>query len=153
MRHLGSASAGSDSRPLAIRDVDSSLRPLCEERGIGLINASPLLLGALTQAGPPDWHPAPKPTLAACAKAAEACKAEGVDIAQLALRFCLDHPYVATTLVGMSARMQLEPNLAALDLEFPPALLRKVRSILEPYSNGAWATGLLQNQDADVRIE
>ena len=137
---------------LMIRDLDVSLRPFCEQRGIGLINASPLLLGALTQAGPPSWHPASKEALAACAKAAEACKTEGVDIAQLALRFCLDQPHVASTLVGMSARSQLESNLKALDLEAPPALLRKVHSILEPYSASAWATGLPENRDSLVRI-
>jgi L-galactose dehydrogenase len=133
---------------LMTRDLERSLRPFCEERGIALINASPLLLGALTQAGPPDWHPASKQALAACAKAAEACRAEGVDIAQLALRFCLDHPYVSSTLVGMSTRAQLESNLRALELEVPPPLLRKVRSILEPFSGASWATGLPENQDS-----
>ena len=93
------------------------------------------------------WDPSEE----ACAKAAEACKAEGVDIARLALRFCLDHPYVSSTLVGMSTTSQLESNLAALDFEPPPALLRKVRSILEPYSGAAWPSGLPENQDAQVR--
>ncbi len=136
---------------LVIGDLEAGLRPFCEERGIGLINGSPLLLGALTHAGPPDWHPAPGATLAACAKAAEACAAEGVDLAQLALRYCLDHPYVASTLVGMSNRQQLQSNLAALDVEVPPALLRKLRSILEPYAATAWASGLPENQDASIR--
>lgn len=138
---------------LMIQDLERRLRPFCEERGIALINASPLLLGALTLAGPPDWHPAPQEALTACAKAVEACKAEGVDIAQLALRFCLAHPYVSTTLVGMSNRAQLESNLAAFELAAPPALLRKVRSILEPYSGGAWESGLVENQDAAVRMK
>ena len=29
------------------------------DRGLGLINASPLHMGILTEAGPPAWHPAP----------------------------------------------------------------------------------------------
>ena len=138
---------------LLIQDLDRSLRPWCEAQGLGLINASPLLLGALTQAGPPPWHPAPKEALAACAKAAAACAAEGVDIARLALRFCLDHPYASSTLVGMSTRAQLEANLQALDFEAPPALLRKVCSILGPYVGAVWATGLPENQDASVRAQ
>ena len=137
---------------LMIGDLEQSLRPFCEQSGIGLINASPLMLGALTRSGPPAWHPASKDALAACAKAAAACEAEGVDIAQLALRYCLDHPYVSSTLVGMSARSQLESNLRAMQLEASPALLRKVSSILEPYAASAWSTGLPQNQDALVRI-
>jgi L-galactose dehydrogenase len=36
----------------------SSLLPLLEERGVGVINASPLAMGLLTDAGPPPWHPA-----------------------------------------------------------------------------------------------
>ena len=138
---------------LMIQDLDRRLRPYCERQGIGLINASPLLLGALTNAGPPPWHPAGRDALAACAKAAQACKAEGVDIAQLALRFCVDHPYVATTLVGMSTRAQLAANLNALEMKPAPALLRKVRSILEPFSGAAWATGLPKNQDASLQIQ
>jgi L-galactose dehydrogenase len=135
---------------LMIQDLERSLRPYCEGRGIGLINASPLLLGALTQNGPPAWHPASKEALAACAKAAVACAAEGIDIAQLALRFCLDHSYAATTLVGMSTRAQLESNMGALDLKAPAALLRKVRSILAPFAAAAWASGLPENQDSTV---
>ena len=138
---------------LMIQDLDRRLRPFCERQGIGLINASPLLLGALTQAGPPAWHPANKEALAACAKAAAACQAEGVDIAQLALRFCLDHPYVASTLVGMSTRAQLAANLRALEAKPAPALLRKVRSILEPFAGAAWASGLPENQDSGSGIQ
>jgi len=51
----------------------------------------------------------------------------------------------------MSTSAQLEANLAALDFEPPPALLRKVRSILEPFSGAAWPSGLPENQDAQVR--
>ena len=32
--------------------------PLIEEKGCGLINASPLSMGLLTNRGPPAWHPA-----------------------------------------------------------------------------------------------
>lgn len=41
-----------------------------EERGIGIINASPLSMGLLSQRGTPDWHPAPEELKAACARAA-----------------------------------------------------------------------------------
>ena len=54
---------------LAIRDLDRSLRPNLESRGTGLVNASPLMLGALTHAGPPDWHPGAPELLEACRKA------------------------------------------------------------------------------------
>jgi len=132
---------------LAIRDLDVSLRPLLESRGMGLVNASPLLLGALTQAGPPEWHPGAPEMLEACAKAAMACAESGADIAQVALKFCLDYQPAATTLVGMSARDQLRTNLAAADFEIDPALLRKLGTILEPVAAMAWKSGCAENQD------
>ncbi|MBQ5818483.1 MAG: aldo/keto reductase, partial [Bacteroides sp.] len=44
-----------------------------EERGIGVINASPLSMGLLSQRGIPDWHPAPKSLVEACKKAVQHC--------------------------------------------------------------------------------
>ena len=137
---------------LATTDLDASLRPFAESRNIGLINASPLLLGALTHGAPPPWHPAPAEVLEACAKAAAACAEAGAALPALALRFCLDHPYVSTTLVGMSSRRQLEMNLAALDEETDPALLMKIRTLLEPVRNRVWATGRPENHDAAVKL-
>ena len=136
---------------LVITDLDDSLRPFAESRGIGLINASPLLLGALTHGQPPEWHPADPEVLEACAKAAAVCREANVELPRMALRFCLDHPYVSTTLVGMHSRRQLEMNLAALEFEADPTLLRKVRSLLEPLKNRIWATGKPENHDRAVR--
>lgn len=71
---------------------DSSLLevlPALEERGVGVINASCLSMGLLTQSGPPDWHPAPQ-QLREAAAAATACAAgRGVDIARLALMWAI----------------------------------------------------------------
>ncbi len=136
---------------LAIGDLDHSLRPFAEEHGIGLINASPLLQGALTHNPPPAWHRGGPDLLAACARAAAVCADEGVELSRMALRFCLDHPYVATTLVGMQSRAQLETNLAALDFEPDPGLLRKVRSLLAPFHDRIWASGRPENHDRAAR--
>lgn len=43
---------------LLIDDMDSVLLPVAKGRGIGIINASPLHMGMLTEQGGPDWHPA-----------------------------------------------------------------------------------------------
>lgn len=40
---------------------DSTLEdtvPYLKSKGVGIISASPLAMGLLTEAGPPDWHPA-----------------------------------------------------------------------------------------------
>ncbi len=132
---------------LVFQDLDRRLRGFAEKRGIGLISASPLLLGALTQGTPPDWHPASPELLQAAAKAAQACREDGVDIARVALRFALDYEPAATTLVGMSTTAQLEANLAALDGAVDPALVMKVRSLLAPFGEQIWPTGCKENWD------
>jgi L-galactose dehydrogenase len=36
------------------------LLPYLKSKGVGVISASPLAMGLLTDNGPPDWHPAPE---------------------------------------------------------------------------------------------
>jgi len=132
---------------LAIQDVDDRLAPLCRERGVGLINASPLLLGALTGSGPPDWHPAHPDLLAAGERAAALCREHGVELAQVALRFAVDHPTVASTFVGIRTSEELRQNLTALETTVDPELLKEVREILRPHG-AAWTTGREENHDA-----
>ena len=62
------------------------LLPTCQ---VGIISASPLSMGLLTPQGPPAWHPAPPELKEAAAAAASYCKAQGLDIAQLALQFAV----------------------------------------------------------------
>ncbi len=50
----------------------------------------------------------------------------------MALRFCLQHPYVASTLVGMSSCEQVETNLKALNFEIDPALFSEIQEIVGP---------------------
>jgi L-galactose dehydrogenase len=58
-------------------DMDSELMPFARTNSIGLINASGLHMGALTEGGPPDWHPAPAAVKEAAQKAAELCRHRG----------------------------------------------------------------------------
>lgn len=79
--------------------------------GVGVINASPISMGLLTNRGPPDWHPAVKFTPCipdACSQAAKYCEERGVDISRLALHFSLELPDCATCLV--SARLSGQEN-------------------------------------------
>ncbi len=132
---------------LVFQDLDTRLREFAADRDLGLINASPLLLGALTQGRPPEWHPASPDLLAAASKAAQACREEGVDIARLALKYALDYEPAATTLVGMSTTAQLESNLAALEEPLDLTLLKKVRSLLAPFGDRIWHSGRKENWD------
>jgi L-galactose dehydrogenase len=126
---------------LLIRDMDERLTPLARCGKIGLINASPLLMGILTESGPPPWHPAPASLKLAGAKIVELCRANGVAAARVALRFCFDHDYVATTLAGMSTTRQVEENLKASVFAGAPEIMEQIRKIAEPVANLAWPSG------------
>jgi L-galactose dehydrogenase len=128
-------------------DMDGILTPFARERGIGLINASGLCMGLLTEQGPPDWHPAPQEVRDAGRKAAEFCRAHGADISKLALRFCLDHPFVSSTLIGIASTRQVETSLELLNSSTDKELLAQVEVILAPVLNYVWPSGRPENQE------
>ena len=132
---------------LMVDDMDEVLTPLCREQGIGLINASPLHMRVLTDAGAPDWHPASQEIKDAGKRIVEICRQAGVDPADIALRFCIDHPYVSTTLVGMSKARHVEANLRALTTTIDPALLARIEQAVAPVKNHMWMQGRPENDD------
>jgi L-galactose dehydrogenase len=113
----------------------------------GIINASPLGMGLLTEQGPPDWHPAPPALKAACAEAVRYCKSKGADISKLALQFSTSNPDIATTLVGISSAAQVERNVRLLDEPLDYDLLAEVQAILAPVHNLTWQSGRPENND------
>jgi L-galactose dehydrogenase len=125
--------------------MDEELTPLCRKNGIGLINASPLHQRLLTESGAPDWHRSPKPVLDIAPRIAEICRGYGVNVADVAMRFCLDHPYVATTIVGMSKTRHVESNLKALTFAIPEGLLQAIKTLVAPVKNLMWFEGLPEN--------
>lgn len=133
---------------LLARDLDRDLTPVLQGRGIGLINASPLHMRMLTQAGPPHWHPAPDPVKQAGSKVVTLCNQHGIDPAVLALRFCLNHPYISSTLVGISSRAEVNANLKALDFKPDPDLLAEVEQIVLPVKDVTWPSGRPENNAA-----
>ncbi|XP_060085846.1 uncharacterized protein LOC132565228 [Ylistrum balloti] len=87
--------------------------PYFHEKGVGVINASPVSMGLLTDRGPPDWHPAPENVRCNCAKASAYCKELGMDFSRLALSYSLDLP-LATTLFSSASLTNAKKNLDSL---------------------------------------
>lgn len=129
------------------RSMNQTLAAFAAERGIGLINASPLHMGALTEKRAPEWHPAPKKVLRAAEKAAQYCAGRGVRIAELALQFALAYDSVATTLVGMSKSEHVQRNLEMLEESVDRDLLNEVLEIMKSGANICWQEGILENFD------
>ncbi len=126
---------------LLITDMETALTPLCRARGLGLINASPLHMALLTDHDLPSWHPAPPEVRQAGRQVVAACKEAGVNPAVVALRFCLDHPYVSTTLVGMASEQHVEENIKALTYKPDPALMKKIEALVSPVKDYVWPEG------------
>ncbi len=130
---------------LMITDMDDVLTPFAKQQGIGLINAAGLHMGILTQGGAPAWHPAPLAVHQAARKLADLCRERGVDIAEAAIRFCLDHPYVSSTLVGIASEAQVKANLKLLQVKTDPVLIDEIRSVVGPVFNHVWPSGRPEN--------
>ena len=125
--------------------MDEVLTPLAKEKGIGLINASPLHMRVLSEKGAPAWHPAPKEVLGAARKATVYCLRRGVNISELAMQFALAHEYVSTTLVGMSKVRHVARNLEMLKVPLNRKLLEVVLNIIKPVANICWQEGIPEN--------
>ncbi|MBV9866975.1 MAG: aldo/keto reductase [Abitibacteriaceae bacterium] len=121
------------------------LIPFLQSKHMGIISASPLSMGLLTQRGAPDWHPAPAEVQAACARAADYCKEKGADISKLALQFAVAQPDIHTTLVGTASPQNIEKNVAWIDDPIDKTLLAEVRAILAPIHNQSWISGKPEN--------
>jgi L-galactose dehydrogenase len=132
---------------LLVRDLNRVLAPVAKKHNIGLINASPLHMRILTEEGPPPWHPASAAVREAGSRVVAICRAHGIDPAVFAVRFCLDNPCVASTLVGMSSIAQLETNLQAMDYRIDPVLLEEVDAVVAPVRDWIWSSGRAENND------
>lgn len=123
----------------------AGLLPYLHEKKVGIISASPLSMGLLSNREPPVWHPAPADVRAACAKAAELCRSRGTDIAKLAVQFAVENPQIATTLVGTASVQNITNNIRWVDEPIDRKLLAAVREILKPVHNKTWPSGRPEN--------
>jgi L-galactose dehydrogenase len=76
----------------------------------------------------------------------EYCRSHGANISEVALRFCLDHPYVASTLVGIGNTQQVEASLKLIAMSTDDELVRQLETILAPVFNAEWPSGRPENQ-------
>lgn len=132
---------------LLVRDLDTKLAPALRENGIGLLNASPLHMGILTEFDPPPWHPAADEVKHVGKTVAAICRRYGVSVSTIALRFCLDYPYAASTVVGMPRCSQIDANLKALTATIDPALRAEIDRAVEPVLNRVWKSGRPENHE------
>jgi aryl-alcohol dehydrogenase-like predicted oxidoreductase len=109
-----------------------------ESKGVGIINASPFSMGMLTERGAPDWHPAAKPLQNVCKKAADYCKSKGKSIEQLALKFSVSNPRIATTLFSTTRPEAVLKNIRWAEEPLDNELLKEVQKIMESRFRDTW---------------
>ncbi len=110
-----------------------------ESKGIGIINASPLSMGLLSQRGVPTWHPAPKPLVAVCQKAAQHCTEKGYAIEKLAVQFSVSNPRIAGTLFSSANPANVKRNIEWANQEPDWELVKEVQAIIGDQQRVSWA--------------
>lgn len=109
-----------------------------EERGIGVINASPLSMGLLSSRGTPDWHPAPEKLKDACRKAAALCAAEGYPIEKLAMQYSLGEARISSTLFSSTNPGNVLKNIEYVSTPAPEELVTKVMETIGDAFGMTW---------------
>lgn len=119
--------------------------PLLKQRGVGIMNAGPFSARLLTNSQLPVWFRDPTEVQAVARKAAEHCSSRGINIAELALQFCLLNEEITTTVAGsanpQNIRMWAEWAGKPIDRQ----LLDEVLRIFEPVHNVGHREGLPEN--------
>ncbi|MCJ8007540.1 aldo/keto reductase [Lederbergia wuyishanensis] len=120
---------------------DTSLEdilPLMSKTKTGVINASPLGMGLLSQRGAPEWHPASERIKSVCQKAVDFCNLQGVPIEKLAVQFSVNNKSIPTTLISTANPKNVKNNIRWVEEPMDEGLLTEVQKILEPIHNETW---------------
>lgn len=130
------------------RGIEGSTLETCRSVGVGVIGYSPLAQGVLTgkyldgqcPAGSRGAHPLAKKDMwqhkpsneATVARLGAVAARNGLDLAALAIAWCLRLPGVASVLSGASSPRQIQTNARAAELELNGELLAEVEAALLP---------------------
>lgn len=126
-----------------------------KERGIGVVNASPLSMGLLTHRQPPSWHPAQQNIKDACANAARYCEERGCDLSRLAMNYTYSFDEIPTTLVSTASTKNLDRNLSALtelSNSEKQTLDEVMEKFMKPLKNQTWECLEVEKYWKDIKV-
>ncbi|MCA9192349.1 MAG: aldo/keto reductase [Planctomycetales bacterium] len=126
------------------RFLDETI-PLLKEKNVGIMNAGPFSARLLTNSTLPVWFRDPKEVQLAARQAAEYCTARGVDIAQLALQYCLMNRDITTTVAGSANPENIRKWHRWATTPVDAQLLEEVVAIFQPVHNIGHLEGLPEN--------
>jgi L-galactose dehydrogenase len=126
-------------------EINAELVPLCQQKDMGLMNAAPLVQRILSDASIPAWHNAPADLNAMQAPLLECCRKYGVALSDVAIRYAIDHPFIASTIIGMCDQTNVKKNIGVLEFSIPEGLLAEIDRIVAPVKNTMWFEGMPEN--------
>jgi D-threo-aldose 1-dehydrogenase len=108
------------------RTAAGELLPLCEQRGIAVIVGGVFNSGVLVGGNTFDYEPAPPEVVARVERLRETCARHGVPLPAAAVQFPLQHPAVATALVGCRTPEEVAEDVRLANLDVPDALWKEL---------------------------
>ena len=124
--------------------------PYLKEKGVGIMNAAPFSARLLTNDSLPAWHKATPFVRETAQKAAEHCRKQGVDIAQLALQFSVANPDMTTCVTGSANPARIRQWADWVQQPLDTQLVADVQAILKPIHNWYYTEGRPENNDPPV---
>ena len=101
--------------------------PLCEEKGVGIVNVAVFNSGLLatpepSESSPYEYRQAPADKLRRAQELARACREVGVELPTAALQFSARHPAVVSVVVGADTPEQIRQNAERMSAPVPDEL-------------------------------
>jgi D-threo-aldose 1-dehydrogenase len=101
--------------------------PMCEERGVGVVNVAVFNSGLLATSAPTEesryeYRQVPPEKLRRAQELGRACRALGVELPTAAVQFALRHPAVVSVVVGADTPEQIRENAARVAERVPGQL-------------------------------
>ena len=101
--------------------------PLCEEKGVGIVNVAVFNSGLLatpdpSESSPYEYRQPPADKLRRAQELARACREVGVELPTAALQFSVRHPAVVSVVVGADTPEQIRQNAERMRAPVPDEL-------------------------------
>jgi L-galactose dehydrogenase len=123
-----------------INDQLKQLVPLCEKKGVGILNAAPFVMGLLTKRGAESWHPADEKVRECCHQAVVHCEAKGTSLEAIAIQYCLTQPHFQSLLVGLRDIKEVQQILEWASHPLDRGTYQEIQEIFKEIHNIEWYT-------------
>ena len=129
------------------RIYDLDMAEMSHHENVGLLSYSPLACGMLTgkylsgdipagsrrSINPDLWGRVSDISTAATEAYADVARRHNLDMTQMAVAFCLQRPFMASTIIGATSVEQLSVSLGATDITLSDEVLKDIQSVYRQF--------------------